>query len=507
MSDIFQLLLYIATPYTFYLLINFFVLKDIAKGSDHSVHLGLIRRIKSNGNKYGTYLTSKNEKNLLYPQLYHLMLSYFDIEWLEKKYSNINILIHFLDYLCFNLFASYFFYMKLVPLEFFFWVNIIYITFPISYAVWNAKNGGLSARAFGLLLTNIYVYLIAIYIIEGEIELILLMIPIATSVLFSSQMGWQFILLGTPFLSLYYNDPILLIIPIACYILFFMIIPKKAKSFMCGQYYHKKNYALFLSKIFILRYRNSVYLDFLSDFYKELKNNLVRGLYYIYTNPIVVAIYGVPYLWLVLLAYALNANDFSESILLGIIYTSLLLFILTSFKNTRFLGEPQRYLEFSIPIISVLLCFNYNFIAILIISLMSSIFIILSNRIISLHKGGSDISKDRIHIINELRQIAAEKLVVSNDNDLLKYMPELKAECIRPDFTCNYKNKEEFYRFYYDYDVNKISISGVLEFIESYSPDFVVINKKIYSDCKIKWCLKNYCFNKTVGDFVIYNLR
>ena len=60
-----------------------------------------------------------------------------------------------------------------------------------------------------------------------------------------------------------------------------------------------------------------------------------------------------------------------------IIEIVILLFLITTLRVTRFLGEPQRYIEFIIPIITILFIKNSDFKIQLIFSIFSALIIII----------------------------------------------------------------------------------------------------------------------------------
>ena len=148
-----------------------------------------------------------------------------------------------------------------------------------------------------------------------------------------------------------------LIIPLFVSLVLFMVaFPELFKHYIRGQFNHKKNYALYLASIFIMKYRPNIYRDFVYDFWVRLakiKTERTQALNYIYTNPIVELIYGFPFLWATFFfAYRENQLLFSNELFI-IIGATLLIFFVISLNPFRFLGEPQRYLEFTLPLITV----------------------------------------------------------------------------------------------------------------------------------------------------------
>lgn len=119
-------------------------------------------------------------------------------------------------------------------------------------------------------------------------------------------------------------------------------------------------------------------------------------------------------------------------------------FLLTSFRKTRFLGEPQRYIEFSIPIISILaviLLFKTNLIYIVLLLIYSLILVLYftmfkDKRDHSKYNFSSypDISKRISKYIIENSDGCKNKLIVNNF-DLSKYFLEHEIPVLRPAYT------------------------------------------------------------------------
>ncbi|MBO3697277.1 hypothetical protein [Roseivirga sp. E12] len=77
------------------------------------------------------------------------------------------------------------------------------------------------------------------------------------------------------------------------------------------------------------------------------------------SNPIIVVILGFPVLVLILIHISTSSqiHFISDQLLQStglFVCVILIIFVATSFKKTRFLGEPQRYIEFLSPLIAVL---------------------------------------------------------------------------------------------------------------------------------------------------------
>ena len=94
------------------------------------------------------------------------------------------------------------------------------------------------------------------------------------------------------------------------------------------------------------------------------KSSFFQTLKYIATNPIIVLISSMPILvYIIYLWYNNNKLLFSKNLFWSIsipVFCCFIAFLATSFRKTRFLGEPERYLEFGIGIASIMVGIYYN---------------------------------------------------------------------------------------------------------------------------------------------------
>lgn len=461
--------------------------------SDHRVHLFLIKRIKENENQFlSDYLIGFNEQNLAYPQLYHWVLSFLP-EWLYKeKYEYIGIVIKIAEIVAFNIFLFHIQSILKFPNYVIFHSNIIFNLFPFSYVIWNAKNNGLSARGIGLIIGQIYLYLILCNSLGGSIFLIASIFIVVLVAILTSQMALQFIILSLPFFVFIFNLPLLIIFPFAAYFLFFLLLPKTAKSYLVGQYNHKRNYALFLSEIFILKIRYSIWRDFVYDFWRKGKS--LKTLNYIITNPVVESLYGFPYIFLLIPFFSLilHSENILEASLLKIILTCCALFLLTSFRATRFLGEPQRYIEFSIPVISLLFCLKVSTPLYYIYAAFVFLFIVayklLWGRYQKHQKTDSkiDFPLEISGMINGSNTFYSNTKIISNDYELLKQLSPLDLKVIIPGITEYYSTKEDFQSQFINQEFKKVSPQWLQIKADKYEPECFILNNDIYEKDYLK---------------------
>lgn len=477
--------------------------------SDHPVHVDLIKRIKRNNNRFvSDYMIAINEKQVDYPQLFHWLLSFFP-EWVyKKKYTLVNITVKLIEIVAFNFFLFFVFINTNLETSVFLYANIVFNVFPFSYVGWNAKNLGLSARGISLVFGQIYIYLLVAYLYMENIYLLGAILIVILIIILLSQITLQFVLLSLPLVIIVFQIPELFPLPFLAFGLFYVLMPKIAKSYIIAQYNHKRNYALFMAKIFILKSRPSIYRDFVFDFWiKFKKDNALKALHYIYSNPLVEIIYGFPYLWFVI--FCKNINEFPDDFvtLYYLVFISMSLFFITSFRWTRFLGEPQRYLEFVIPLITILFVVQYDLVYVVSIVLCSSLLIVLYRKFLNKYQktklNSIETEKDKLLVYMQKIKGGAIDICISNDNELLKFIVLSDYKICRPDYSTYFRTGKDFYSQFYDNDLVKLSPNVLATYFLNFRPDIIIINNSIYGIDKLTFS-KELILLENIGSYSIY---
>ena len=468
-------------------------------GSDHYFHIKLIRRIKNNNHKFvKDYVINRNEENPFYPQLFHWILSYVNSKILNKNQSIIDIFIVFIEVIIFNYFVIRYFNFNDIEV---FQLNLAWALFPFNYIGWNAKNKGISARQFGLSIGRVFLVFLFIYINESSVLNLSILILIYIITTLSSQFSFQFINFFIIIISiLYLNVFIFLIIPISLCILFVYDFDYFNKYFT-GQFYHKFNVYKYVSNFGILKNRKGIYKDFCFDFWKKLFNEkITTSLNYIRHNPVVEVAYGFPLIFIIFYNYnylSLNYNLELRFILIGFA-----IFFLTSFSFSRFLGEPQRYVEFLIPFISFLsILVGSKYIFVILILSFSTILlnIIIDSKVSSSHTVNSLIVDLKKYFSN----IDSDLIVTSNDAELLKYITLENIEVLRNDPSKNYYNPT--YDYYFVDDHASISEFSLVSLTNKWKPDYLIINKSIY-DISHNLSFDKYKLSCNFKNIAIYSI-
>lgn len=511
----------IALIIIFLVIFNKFLLwiqkKVSSPGSDHPYHLGLINGIRENKNRFiKSYPNIIGEKNFAYPQFLHFVLSFVSQSFLKKHYSFIGEILNFLSlilYLVFIIWVYLIIKPNILIDNFVLYCGLLYILTPFSWAIWNSKNTGISARGLGVLLGFAYQFLVTMYFISGNYIILFFIFSLVFVVLLSSQFAFQYIVLSSPFYAFFYNSIIWVVMPVLAGLIFYILMPRVASNFFKGQYWHKKIYFLHLSKVFILKARPSIYRDFVWDFWINLKKNYKVRLLYIYHNPIVTVFIAIPIFSFLMIKYILNPitiwngieQDFVYHIIIG-----LALFLLTSFRQTRFLGEPERYLEFAIPyiVLTFIVFSDDNSLWLFMLLGISSLLILFQFCISYFIKTNVDKRSNNFSKINSvLRNIEndnEELRIFSNNEQILKYLLNDKYRVLKPNLTSKYTGKflfKDIFRKKYP----EIDESVIVPLIKEFNINCFILDTSIYSLLEIShFDDLNFVVTNVSTHFVIY---
>ena len=343
------------------LLFNLLLLAIQAKisvtSSDHPYHIGLIRGIRNNNRKFVfSHPNMLGEDFYSYPQYLHWLLSFLPDSIILKRYQYIGALVNTICLSTYLAFTAKVIPRLDLPLSFevgFLLAGLLYITTPFSWAIWNAKNTGISARGIGILLLMFYQFSITLYLESENFYCIITLFIIVYIILYTSQFALQYIIFSSFFYAVFTKDIFFVLIPIVAVLIFWAIHPRLSKRFFLGQYWHKRNYSKFLAERFLFPVRYSIWRDFVYDFFVMIKRKGIRAVSYIYHNSVFSITLAIPALTVLVAIIILHKLPLSPFSFYIHIIIALALFFLTSFRATRFLGEPERYVEFSIPFITL----------------------------------------------------------------------------------------------------------------------------------------------------------
>ena len=347
-------------------------LSQSLRSADHFMHLTVIGLIRRNGHRFirerPNYLYNQE---MIYPQLMHWLLAFLPVERVDQYANSLMLGL--------NVLASGIFVWFVVSLEgrlpiapstspaqTILIAGLVFALTPYSYHLANAKSRGISARGFGLLFGQAYLYCLVLYHLTGSAVYLVAASFCAMCIWMSSQFALQALLFSALPLALLYRDVWPLIIPLLGFAGFLLLAPRIALRYVVGQVKHKILFARELAPGSLLKSRYSVWRDLVWDFWKRLgealagdhrRGRILRWLFYAWSNPLVILVAGFPFTVLLLVGMVrelLSGDrypflaDRGLFALCAPVLAMFCVFLLTTFRATRFVGQPERYLEFAI---------------------------------------------------------------------------------------------------------------------------------------------------------------
>lgn len=323
-------------------------------GSDHPAHAFLINAIRSNGHRLFERIPGVLNTTFCgaIPLYIHWFLSFFRnraIFWAERF---LNPVLNAVHVFVFAGIAGWLSSSEGLPSDYLALGTFAFAVTPQFTHALSARNFGLSSRGIGLVLLTLF-FLVA-YFAEGE----------------SAHPGW-WLLLG--FLgwmvwafstfaqqALCFISVILLVstgryVPlvgtVAGLMLFIIVHPKYSLSYLRYTYRYLRAYATEVAPIYILAKRRSIWGDLVGDIWLHFRDGLQRGVLYAYENSVLIVVFLNPFIsvacWATLTKQPMTEGLVSYSGSLAL--AGAIAALLTSFRPTRFLGEPERYVEAVTP--------------------------------------------------------------------------------------------------------------------------------------------------------------
>lgn len=422
-------------------------------GSDHCYHYRLTQYNKQSPNLLASHFERYYQHFYVCPQLYHYLCSKLPNSFLLEKANWVNYIISFVMIVVFNGVVA-------VLRETFMWgfwdvllLNMLFVTMPIFYAVWNAKFMGLSARAFGLLLAHIYLYILLAYLESPTLLLWLLLCVVAYVIILSSQFAMQFLIFSSLFVACASGHFELLLLFPLCACLTFVFHFSFAKGFWHAQYHHKRNYSKFLIHDCHFKARYSIWRDFVKDFWSKDKS-------YFLNNPVIEVLIGALPCCLVMVAVPfMNTGDVFYSHVYLLLCACFFAFWITSLRIGRFLGEAQRYIEFGIPFACILALLNLNIWVIVGLIVFNLLVLLWYSKNSQHHRQLPEHIKIREEMIAYLKREYKETLkhLFSNDSEIARYFYTTSYEPHVPNHCMYYKDKAAFLFNFYKGDYHRIS--------------------------------------------------
>lgn len=322
-------------------------------GSDHPVHAFLVRAIRQNG--HSLFVRIPKLLNTAYcaalPLYLHWLLSFCPpsvMHWAERL---LNPIVNVLHVLLFAGIACWFAASAGLPPLFVGLATAMFALTPQTYHALSARNFGLSARGTGLLLLTGF-FAIVLLLETGTLGLL--------GWFALAMLGWLVWSFSTFAQQALCILSLLLLlsgrwIPLTGTVLglglFLVLHPAYGSAYLRHTLRFIHVYATELAPIYILNRHPSVWRDLVQDIWAKFRSAGVRiGFRYAYENSIVILLITNPFV----LAGA-GAAVFESRLpplfafAADLSLVGLLAMLATSLRLTRFLGEPERYIEVVTP--------------------------------------------------------------------------------------------------------------------------------------------------------------
>lgn len=494
----------------------YFILKSIKFGSDHYYHQLLIDLITENKNRF-IYKHNNiiNENIVSYPQFLHWLFSFLSPNFIEKISSKIIIIFSFLSNISFLIFIVNLsgFIKELNDTKIISIIILLFVLVPYNYNTGNAKNTGASARGLGLFLGQCLIYLLIFYELTDSIKFIYLSIIPALFILISSQFATQFLFFICLSLALIFSDFFYLISPLGASLIFFIIMPKVAFNFFKGQLGHKSLYYKYLAKVYILKNRQSIWSDiyyviptqiyyYITRQIPKLKYNFLN---YLYNNSLIILIFQMPIVFISFIFFFVNGNyNICELIMIKFAASLFCVFLLITLRPLRFLGEPERYLEFGFGLFSILSVLLLPK-SLVILILIYSICFILIDYLVKLKnksKNNSNVVHDNfISSITEVKKILfadKDSKLITDSIELTKFFLDKNINIYF--FTVNSFRSDKFhFSDLYKNSYSYIDPVSMINIIQHYKINYVLVDgiswKNYHNDLELKSIAYRVCYD------------
>ncbi len=323
-------------------------------GTDHPVHVFLTQNIRASG--YRLFVRVPRLLNTCYcaalPLYMHWIVAHFRaaaVYWCERL---LNPAINTLHVAVFAAIAGLAVRAAGLPVLYLGLATCAFALTPQFYHALSARNFGLSSRGTGLLLLTLF--FLAAYAVEAGIDL-----PAAwTALVVCAALVWGFstfaqqaLCILSVLLALTTGRWIPLLATVLGLGLFIAVHPRYSLGYLKHTLRFLRTYRSELAAIYILPRRPSIWRDLVWDIWLRARSGVGGAARYAYENSVLVVIVLNPLL--ALACWAALAKALPPHSLLAyagaIALAGAIAALLTSFRATRFLGEPERYVEAVTP--------------------------------------------------------------------------------------------------------------------------------------------------------------
>jgi hypothetical protein len=321
-----------------------------ARGSDQFVHLYFIKALRRDGHRLFTMLPRVlNPTPTAYPLFLHWALSFMPPKRIDRLKGGLNVAASALQATILYLALKYTVSVPFLP-EHAGGVTLAVAASPQLFHIYNARVTGISARPIGWLL--FFVHWLAIYHVQRGLHPAawgLTGLLAGYGICGTSIFALQGLILFAVVYGLVFWSGLPPLAAAASLGLFVALHPRFGRAYLIQYLRYSKIYATILAPANLLRRRHGVWRDLVQDIWIRFARSRREGLQYAYGNPVVVAVALNPLVFLS--AYYVSAAPAAPFLgfcaRIGVV--ALIVAFLTTFRATRFLGEPERYLELAIP--------------------------------------------------------------------------------------------------------------------------------------------------------------
>lgn len=236
---------------------------------------------------------------------------------------------------------------------------LLYLTLPLLIPAHLSRMKTIKSRSWGSFF--VLVYLLSSYQIVFNADIIFLLVGIISGLLciLSSMFALQVIVIFSLFLSLFYFHYGFILLIIFIFAISFSIPQLKAREPILFYIHHKWWYLRNFEKGTTAAPRKNIINTLLLPYYLIRKPR--RFIYIIITTlPFTIIIISFPELIALAAIYVQHSNDFlnfSEPIYhfsFAVGFTSLIVFFIVCFRSFSFIGQAERYFEYTSPFLCVL---------------------------------------------------------------------------------------------------------------------------------------------------------
>ncbi|PPR77277.1 MAG: hypothetical protein CFH01_01619 [Alphaproteobacteria bacterium MarineAlpha2_Bin1] len=429
-------------------------------GSDQSVHIFLANVIKENRYKLFVKVPRIINESFCggYPLFLHWLIAIIGIRRIKYVEILLNPIINTLIIIALAI-------VMIKKIDFLVLETcLLFALTPQFYHAFSARNFGISARSLGILLFFL-LCIFNFFFIQNENYIFFVSGVICSYLIWgTSTFALQANIFISFLLGFIFNEWSLFILLFCSGILFFILHPKYSISYVWHTIRFSYTYSTKLAKIFILDRRKSIWLDFIYFFYiKILNENIKKSIQYIYENSIIIILFlnlSIPIFLISIFDSKIN-NDYPDFIYYSfkLTFIGTILFLFTSFKKTRFLGEPERYIEIISPFSISFMAYyviekNYNIFWVIVIYYIC-VNILQFLITISIKKELSFRKEKLKNIASIIKKLKPDNKInfTSNNDEILKYFQVYRWNFARywsyEEKFCGYSIDEAFIKFPY----------------------------------------------------------